>query len=238
MTSIFLLDINKEYKKLWLFGTKNYDKCKYLLNEEIKYLEIPSIEIDKVSLYYTETFSEYDELLSKNIVFVDLFDAAANNTVLECIVRNTPIIINKIEGVVEYLGPNYPLYFNNISEVNDLLVTNKLISAYFYLKNMNKEDLTIKYFTNKLINSISILNIKDKLNYNIIKKTLCIHTPYGLGLGGGEKFILDIARYFILFKNSNVVIFTNEKLSVINNTITKLLDASYVQLIKIEDESA
>ena len=41
--------------------------------------------------------SEYDRLLSENVVFVEIITAAANNTVVECIARNTPIIINNIQ---------------------------------------------------------------------------------------------------------------------------------------------
>ena len=39
---------------------------------------------------------QYDKLLSNNIVFLNLIDASACNTLLECITRNTPIIINPI----------------------------------------------------------------------------------------------------------------------------------------------
>jgi hypothetical protein len=43
---------------------------------------------------------------------MDLYDATSNNAIVECIIRNTPIIVNKLPGVVDYLGENYPLYFN------------------------------------------------------------------------------------------------------------------------------
>ena len=231
MTSIFKVNINEKYKKLWLLGTKNYRKCKYLLNEEIKYLKIDKINMNDIFLYYTEIFSEYDELLSKNIVFVDLFDAAANNTVIECIIRNTPIIINKIEGVIEYLGENYPLYFKNLSEVNDLLSTHKLINAYNYLKNMNKQDLTIKYFTSKLINYI--INSKRIKCFDLSYKEniLCIYTT--LIIDDCDKLIFDILKYFIFFKNSKVIIFISDNEKIVERKLTKLLGISVRSLIKI-----
>ena len=108
-------------------------------------------------MYYTNTYEEYDDILSQNIVFVDLFDAAANNTVLECIIRNTPIIIRKIEGVVEYLGENYPLYFTKLDQVNNLLKSDNIIKAHEYLKNMNKSDISINYFIKSLINNLMSL---------------------------------------------------------------------------------
>jgi hypothetical protein len=103
---------------------------------------------------YTNTIEEYDDILSQNIVFVDLFDAAANNTVLECIIRNTPIIVKKLEGVVEYLGDDYPLYFTELDQVNNLLELNNIKKAHQYLKNMDKSDIDINYFIKNMINNL------------------------------------------------------------------------------------
>jgi Tetratricopeptide repeat len=59
---------------------------------------------------------EYDRLLSENIVFVELHDANANNAVIECVARGTPLLINPLPTVVEYLGPDYPLYYASLEE--------------------------------------------------------------------------------------------------------------------------
>ena len=101
---------------------------------------------------YTNTFKEYDELLEKNIVFVDLIDASANNAILECIVRNTPIIVNKLEAVVEYLGEDYPLYFENLSDIPSLLEKDKIVEAHQYLCKLDKTELSIDYFCKKVFN--------------------------------------------------------------------------------------
>ena len=125
-----------------------------LLHDEIKYLNIDTklINYDSVEMKYLTNFEEYDNLLMMNIVFIDLFDAAANNAVLECIVRNTPIIVRKLPAIVEYLGNDYPLYFNKIGEAENLLLDEmKIKQAHNYLINMNKNDLTLDYFTKKMI---------------------------------------------------------------------------------------
>ncbi len=72
---------------------------------------------------------QYDELLSANVVFLDLFDASANNTVTECIVRNTPLAINPLPAVVEYLGPQYPLYYHSLDEAAHKLADFALVVA-------------------------------------------------------------------------------------------------------------
>ena len=111
--------------------------------------------IKQKSLQIGGGIEEYDDILSKNIVFVDLFDASANNTVLECIIRNTPIIINRLPAVVEYLGAEYPLYFNNLEQVNNLLNQDNLIRATEYLKNLDKRELNIEYFTKKIFSLVN-----------------------------------------------------------------------------------
>ena len=150
MSSIYLLELDPKYKKMWLTGTTNFKKCQEYLNLELTHLNLKIDDSTNVVVKYTKTFKEYDEYLKNNIVFVDLFDAAANNTVLECIIRHTPIIINKIEGVVDYLGEDYPLYFNDISEVNSLLTYENIFNAHFYLKNLKTMD--VNTFCIKLIN--------------------------------------------------------------------------------------
>src|SRR5262249_422087 len=59
---------------------------------------------------------EYDELLSSHLVFVELDAAGANNAIVECLVRGTPILVNPLPAVREYLGDDYPLYFISRTE--------------------------------------------------------------------------------------------------------------------------
>ena len=113
-------------------------------------------------IYHLEN-EEYDDLLTKNIVCIILVDASAINTLVECIVRNTPIIINKIAPVVELLGEKYPLYLNsdatdypglNEEFQNMMRNPNKIKNAYKYLKKMDKTKFHINYFVNEFNNRI------------------------------------------------------------------------------------
>lgn len=105
-------------------------------------------------LSYLEN-TEYDKLLSENIVFLNLVDASACNTLVECITRNTPIIINPIPAVVELLGPSYPLYYNTYNEVTKILENPQLIQqAHEYLKQMNKTSYDINTFISSLTSVI------------------------------------------------------------------------------------
>lgn len=102
---------------------------------------------------------QYDLLLSENIIFLNLVDASAVNTIIECIVRNTPIIINRIDPVVEILGSDYPLYYDTFFQASLLLLnTNRILQAHSYLSTMDKTFLTIQKFTNDLSNILDSLN--------------------------------------------------------------------------------
>jgi hypothetical protein len=74
----------------------------------------------------------YDELLSKAVVFLDLIDASAVTTIVECMVRGTPLLVNRLPGVVEYLGTDYPFYFDTLEEAAAKLSDPMTVRAAHY----------------------------------------------------------------------------------------------------------
>jgi hypothetical protein len=77
----------------------------------------------------------YDELLSKAVVFLDLIDASAVTTIVECMVRGTPLLVNRLPGVVEYLGTDYPFYFDTLEEAAAKLSDPMTVqAAHHYMK--------------------------------------------------------------------------------------------------------
>ena len=83
-------------------------------------------------------------------------DASACNTVIECIIRNTPIIINPIPPVVEILGEDYPLYYKNYYDVSKMLDNPSLLKqGHDYLVNMPKDQLDIANFIKELTEIVS-----------------------------------------------------------------------------------
>ena len=77
--------------------------------------------------------SAYDRLLSRSVVFLDLLDASANNSVIECLARDTPLLVNRHPAVIEYLGPEYPLYFDDLAHAARLLTLDDLGRGHAYL---------------------------------------------------------------------------------------------------------
>lgn len=98
---------------------------------------------------------DYDRLLGENIVFVYLYDASANNTVTECIARNTPILINPIEPVREYLGADYPFYYNSLEEAAVKAMDLDLIrqTHRYLVDHPIKKKLTGEYFLDSFVDS-------------------------------------------------------------------------------------
>lgn len=118
--------------------------------------------INSVDLINQLTNDQYDDLLTKNIVFINLVDASAVNTVIECIVRCTPIVVNNHPAVKELLGEDYPLYFTNgmdLYNTNQEIVTllsntNNIRKANKYLQKLDKTKYTIEYFIKEFTNII------------------------------------------------------------------------------------
>ena len=64
---------------------------------------------------------EYDGLLDSSVVFLNLYDAVANTTTIECIGRNTPIVIDRFPGIEDYLGIEYPLFYDTLKDAAAIL---------------------------------------------------------------------------------------------------------------------
>ena len=117
-------------------------------------------DVRDVTTLPNQTNAQYDELLSRNVVCIYLKDASANNTILECVARNTPIIVNRLPAVVEYLGAGYPLYADNCqADINAQLTDAMLLRAHEYLKALNKSQLTFQHFTEQFQSTVTTLGV-------------------------------------------------------------------------------
>ncbi len=102
--------------------------------------------IDSVKIIERVSNEEYDQLLATSVVFLHLVDASAVNTVIECIVRNTPIVANRHPALEEYLGSDYPLFYETLDEIPELLKEQKIEQAHQYLSDLDNDELRIDTF--------------------------------------------------------------------------------------------
>ena len=174
ISAIFKIELDQELNisKYALVGKKmeNYYNIVEGYNNNLSTQEItPSISRDKKrrKTYINSTVNiisylennKFDKLLSENLVFIKLIDASAVNTIIECVVRNTPILVNKLPAVVEILGENYPLYYNDLDEVNNLLTMKNIETTYNYLKKLDKTKLHINTFIKDFDDILRVINL-------------------------------------------------------------------------------
>ena len=149
--SIYDLVVPKGYRKYLIKASDvDFDDL-YDMNQQ-KYKLRPN---DSVTLVNSRVSNDdYDDILSSSVVFLHLFDAAANTIVLECLGRGTPLIVNKLPGVVEYLGSDYPLYFNTLEEASKLLEDDALLlKATEYFKTIDKTKFQTSSFVDGFVKS-------------------------------------------------------------------------------------
>lgn len=125
-----------------------------IIERDLRHHGAPPLHDWGIELIDYQCQDSYDRLLSENIVFLHLYDTVANNAILECIARHTPVLVNRLPDVVEYLGPQYPLYFDDLDEAAAKAEDLDLIGqAHEYLRDMPEEDLTVESFRNVIAGS-------------------------------------------------------------------------------------
>lgn len=107
--------------------------------------------IDSVEVVERLSNDAYDILLSENIVFLNLVDCSAVNTVIECIVRNSVLVVNRLPAIVEILGKDYPGFYNTLVEAAEICSNvNKINTIHMYMLRLDKERYRLENFVNQM----------------------------------------------------------------------------------------
>lgn len=110
--------------------------------------------------------AEFDHLLATSIVFLDLYDTVVNNTVIECIVRNTPLLCNRLPGMVELLGEDYPLFYSSLDEAASKAENAQLVEAATrHLSLLPKHVFTAEHFLGSVAASGIYRNIESETTW-------------------------------------------------------------------------
>jgi hypothetical protein len=171
LASIYQLPIARNnplgYQKIKLNPAFSLDANAQLQKLVAKQLQVEGTSLDPLFTENTQDIDhisnqEYDTLLSENIVFIHLYDTSANTAIIECIASATPLLVNPLPAVVEYLGKNYPLYFDTLTEAAEKAMDLELIQqAHDYLKHCpTRQKLSADYFRQSFIESEVYQKIK------------------------------------------------------------------------------
>lgn len=113
----------------------------FLTEEEIN-------SVDKLEYVSTQNFHK---IFENNLVFLDVYLTTINNTFLECIIANTPIILSRKQEYIDLIGGDYPLFFDNIDQINSFIeLDDNILKAHEYLKNIDKTKFSINFFKQTL----------------------------------------------------------------------------------------
>ena len=171
-------DKNINYKKTWICRDKQsiirfantlpFAHAKYIkkiFNGDIIKSNIPTLLFNNVEHISLDN-SLYDKALSENIVVTELVGSSCNNGIIEMIASATPLLVNKLDSVIEYLGENYPFYYSSYDELISKSQNSALIQeTHQYLLNLDiRNYITGSYFRKSFL---KILNKNKKMDFVI-----------------------------------------------------------------------
>jgi hypothetical protein len=143
---------------IWLPSFSDPDLLEWLQGRTDAELQAENVAFDdRVEIRRLESNDDYDMLVRHNIVIIDLWAAGANNAVLEGLALHTPFLIRKLDGPIEYLGEDYPLFFSDLDQVqywldNEYVLGEKMIEAHRYLQQLDTRAYTIEHFCEQMVN--------------------------------------------------------------------------------------
>ena len=105
------------------------------------------LNVDSIIDYGNISNEKYVELLSNSIIFNDYYSMTAQNSILDAIAFNTPILTKYSKEAEVYLGKDYPFYFISLEDAVEKINNMDLIlKTHLYLKKMNKIKFSYEYF--------------------------------------------------------------------------------------------
>lgn len=100
---------------------------------------------------------DYDRTLLTSVVMVPLLGGTANNAILESISSNVPAFVSRLPSTEEYLGKDYPMFFDSLDEVSLVIededrLFDLMERTHRYLVEQPKERLLPESFQFELVN--------------------------------------------------------------------------------------
>jgi len=127
------------------------------VNERNKFIEslLESLKrkIHGVQVLERVDDGEYDSLLASNVIWMSVKDMSAANVLLECLVRETPVLITRHAAAEEVLGREYPLYLESSSSQHEqeVAMSRELLERTTeYMQKVDKSQYRLKTFVKEM----------------------------------------------------------------------------------------
>jgi hypothetical protein len=123
---------------------------------------------------------DYENLLAHGIVVLPvLYDGAAHTILIECIIRNVPILAPNYSSVIDYIGKDYPLlYHPGDTDISHLLSLSMLEMAVHYLESRDKSFLNIDSFISNFEKSSVFVSLPPPKESLLRMETSCLQYSF------------------------------------------------------------
>lgn len=144
----------------WMRRFDSFKRVKFSGRKILFQIDERDILPDEIEVIKHVDNQTFDYVLSRVCVFSHFIDVVACNGVLDCIARDTPICCNRLPATEQYLGKDYPLFFEDLSEAADKLKDIALIQkASEHIRSLEKGIFSGQYFCDSVYRSRIYQNI-------------------------------------------------------------------------------
>jgi hypothetical protein len=158
LTSIWEVQVPPNWEKYWINRADHGFVC---LEKEI-FHEHKGKTVTQNTVHTLQLSNEdYDQFLSRSVMFIDLYDSSCNNTIIEAIVRHVPIVTRRLPSTEEYLGKDYVLFFDSLDDVEELLTPERLYHAHEQLRELERSG---RFYGENFVHNM--LKVVQKINRN------------------------------------------------------------------------
>ena len=141
----------------------HYDKHILLIDYESQHIITNEftykINESNIILDIENSKHSFIEKIKSNILFIYAEELTKTDKISLFIEYNIPFFINKTSSAIEYLGNEYPLYYENTDDIqhkiNNENIINVLKDGYNYLVALNKQDMSFEYFNSEIMKFIN-----------------------------------------------------------------------------------
>lgn len=150
-------DDSKFTKAIVPFTSRTKCELEYYVNFDK--INLTDSEINSVIKYAKLDDFNYQKIFENNLVFLDVYLTTINNTFLECLSSNTPILLNRHQEYIDILGGDYPLFYDSLDDINSFIYDDQnILNAHNHLKKIDKKFFTMKYFIRDISSKIHLLS--------------------------------------------------------------------------------